>query len=139
MLIFRVNRDRARLVVIVAGYVEPMNEFLASNPGLRSRFVQNFAFEDYGPEDLATIFSKMAESHRLTISPGLEVRVFDLFREKCAHRTSTFGNAREVRNIFEAVIQNQANRVSVAQTLTLDALSLLTEEDCPNDLVARLC
>lgn len=138
-LLKRMEDERARLVVIVAGYGDPMKEFLASNPGLRSRFVQNFTFEDYTPEELATIFTKLAALHRLAISPGLENRILKVFHMLCANRSSTFGNARLVRNLFEAVIQSQANRIAFAQTLTLDALSLLTEDDCSETIVTALC
>lgn len=137
-LLKRMEDDRARLVVIVAGYAELMKDFLNSNPGLRSRFVQNFAFEDYAPAELATIFTKLAEGYQLTVAPDLQCRIFDVFCTLSGNSSGHFGNGRLVRNLFEAVVQGQANRIAFAQQINLDDLPLLTGEDCPDELVAML-
>ena len=103
------NRDR--LVVIVAGYPELMEKFIDSNPGLRSRFNKYIHFDDYCDEDLLRIFMRRCkeQDYRVNISlkPLLLSRISQLRNEE----GDSFGNARSVRNYFEQVISNQANRI----------------------------
>ena len=103
------NRDR--LVVIVAGYPDLMEKFIDSNPGLRSRFNKYIHFEDYNDEELLHIFMRRCreQDYRVNIAlkPLLLARISQLRQEE----GENFGNARSVRNYFEQVISNQANRI----------------------------
>lgn len=103
------NRDR--LVVIVAGYPDLMERFIASNPGLKSRFSKYIYFEDYSDEELTEIF--LAECREQDYSVDIKLRPYILNRisQLRYYEGSNFGNARSVRNYFEQVISNQANRL----------------------------
>lgn len=101
------NRDR--LVVIVAGYPAPMQEFIASNPGLPSRFTKTLNFESYRAAELVSIIHGMAERDGLHIDPASDQQMIAFF-EKARHR-SDFGNARTARTLLERAREAQALRL----------------------------
>lgn len=103
---------RDDFVVIVAGYPDLMKEFIASNPGLKSRFNQYINFEDYTAEELFTIFKKNCSDQQLRLSPGCEDFLTDFFIELYAKRSADYANARDVRNFFEKVLRARANRLA---------------------------
>jgi len=105
-LLKRMEDDRDRLIVIVAGYTGPMEEFINSNPGLESRFTNYLNFPDYQPDDLAEIFQRMAAQSGLVCSPETESNVLTLCANLYAARNEQFGNAREMRNLFESAVRN---------------------------------
>src|ERR1019366_7235839 len=100
---------RDELVVIAAGYGEEMAQFISSNPGLPSRFPRTICFPDYSTGELASIFTGMCERDRYEVSAG----GLDGLRDYLDRlpRTREFGNARLVRNLFEAALARQASRV----------------------------
>lgn len=104
------NRDD--LIVIVAGYTEPMKRFINSNPGLRSRFNKYLVFPDYQPEELTEIFIRMCSSNGYKLSDNALVTISERFRKMYENRDETFGNGRDVRNIFERAVTRQALRLS---------------------------
>lgn len=119
------NRDR--LVVILAGYTNEMQQFLEVNPGLSSRFPNVIEFEDYNLEELIEISTRMFESngYRLTVSAIEKLKgILDNVRYNYQ-----FGNGRYVRNIFEKAISNQAVRIMKEGSMTEEALINITEED----------
>jgi hypothetical protein len=93
-LLKRMEDDRDRLIVIVAGYTGPMEDFINSNPGLESRFTNYLNFPDYQPDDLAEIFHRMAAQSGLACSPEAEQKVLTLCQNLYAARNEQFGNAR---------------------------------------------
>lgn len=111
-LLKRMEDDRGKFVVIVAGYKQEMEKFLDANPGLRSRFTKYIDFEDYTPEQLKDIFLFMVNERGMKICPVVEEHLLRMFQEIWATRDKSFGNARTVRNIFEEVLQNQASRIA---------------------------
>jgi stage V sporulation protein K len=111
-LLKRMEDDRDRLIVIVAGYPEPMQRFIHSNPGLESRFTRFIEFPDYDPQELCRIFTLMCRKNSLTLSPGLKEAILHHFTQLHQQRSDNFGNARLVRNTFEAVINAQASRLA---------------------------
>lgn len=117
---------RDDLVVVVAGYPEQMDEFLESNPGLRSRFNTFIHFEDYKPDELLDIFRLSCRNNHYRMGAGLEEHLSVFFTDMYEHRGKDFANGREVRNIFEKAITRQANRL--AQTDNLDDEALVTLE-----------
>ena len=121
------NRDN--LIVIVAGYPEPMTNFIQSNPGLESRFNKYINFEDYTPSELMQIFMVICKKSAYTITEEAMQRVNDILTEKHETRDSNFANARTVRNIFEKVIVQQANRVYAINNPTTEELTTLTISD----------
>ena len=103
---------RDNLVVIVAGYPKEMEAFLDANPGLRSRFNRNIVFEDYSPEELFEIFRRFCAEGKYILSEGAEKRVRAHLKYLYDIRNENFANAREVRNFFEKVTEQQTNRLA---------------------------
>ena len=103
------NRDR--LIVIVAGYEEPMDEFLDSNPGLKSRFNKYIRFDDYSPEQLIKILEGMCSGKDYKLSPEARQAAIEYFDNCLKTQAENFANAREVRNFLEKAITNHATRV----------------------------
>jgi len=137
-LLKRMEDDRDRLVVIVAGYNEPMKQFVASNPGLESRFTNYLNFPDYSPEELAEIFHRMAAASGLVCAPETEQKVLETCKGLHAARTDQFGNAREVRNLFESAVRNQSTRLVGSGQCDRDALTTLLPEDLPADFATGM-
>ncbi len=123
---------RDELVVIVAGYPDPMRKFLESNPGLRSRFPHYIEFPDYNADELSQIFEGMARERSYALTPECLGAAGRLFRHLLAAKDEHFGNARVVRTVFEKTIQRQATRlVETGVTTDTDALSRLEPADLP--------
>jgi type VII secretion ATPase EccA len=119
-LLKRMEDYRHRLVVIVAGYPRPMEEFLGSNPGLRSRFAREITFPDYSTDELIAISRKFAgENEYVLADDALEElrRVFD-----GARRGEGFGNARFARTLFEQALNAQALRLADVSGAMLEQL-----------------
>ncbi len=128
-LLKRMEDDRDRLVVILAGYEDEMKQFVDSNPGLRSRFNRYIHFEDYSADELMQIFSNQLRAFDYTIDSRAET-VLQQHLEQCvAIRGKDFGNARYVRNLFERTIEAQAVRLSSLAEPDSEALSRITEHD----------
>jgi len=120
---------RDDLVVIVAGYPEPMEPFLHSNPGLQSRFNKSLWFDDYAPEELLAVFRLLCQSSDYTLDAGAAAKLGDYFGATYQHREKTFGNARLARNIFERAVERQANRVAILGYADRQALTTITADD----------
>lgn len=119
---------RNDLVVIAAGYRDRMEEFIESNPGLRSRFTRFIDFPDYTPEELTTIFLRIAEEEGYTLGDGVVQVVNGKLTEAYNSRTENFGNGRLVRNLFEQTLTSQANRLANASP-TREQLCTIIETD----------
>jgi SpoVK/Ycf46/Vps4 family AAA+-type ATPase len=118
---------RDRLAVIVAGYTEPMRKFIASNPGLESRFSRFWHFEDYNPATLMLIFQDLCRQFDYRLSDDGEEAARREIGERYTRRSATFGNGREIRNLFEATVELQANRLAGnpnADAATLEAADI---------------
>lgn len=124
---------RDELVVIVAGYSEPMERFLDSNPGLRSRFNKYIEFTDYTDEELLNIFKKYCSEQDYRMAQSMDPIVISKIHEMRESQHGSFGNARTLRNYFEKVISNQANRIMKDSSINMDAemdvLMGITEAD----------
>lgn len=130
-LLKRMEDDRKRLVVILAGYTNEMKDFINSNPGLQSRFSRYIEFPDYNADELYQIFCKQLKQFDYTLSSEASETLKAYFAQAVAHKDSNFGNARFVRNVFEHTLQNQANRLSKEVNLTTAKLAEITVEDLP--------
>ncbi|TDD82098.1 AAA family ATPase [Actinomadura darangshiensis] len=104
------EEHRGDLVVIVAGYDAEMERFLEANPGLESRFPKRLRFPDYSDDELVTIFESMAAADGFELAPGILEDLRGLVAAQ--PRGSSFGNARLVRNLLEAAISRQAQRIT---------------------------
>ena len=132
-LLKRMEDDRDRLIVIVAGYNEPMKQFIASNPGLESRFTNYLNFPDYAPAELLEIFHRMAAQSALVCPAETEERVLAICKSLIAAHNEHFGNAREMRNLFESAVRNQSTRLVNSGKSDRDALTMLLPEDLPQN------
>ena len=131
-LLKRMEDDRSRLVVIVAGYTDEMRTFIESNPGLSSRFNRYIEFPDYSEAELLEIFKRLAEKQKLELSSEFENALKALFSRIVAKGDSSFGNGRGVRNLYEKTLVNQANRLAQKDYSVSDLMKLLPE-DLPGD------
>ena len=118
--------NRNDLIVIVAGYSRLMGKFISSNPGLESRFNKYFYFEDYNGQELFAIFKSMCEKNQYQLARGAAAALKKYFTDAYANRDENFGNARDVRNAFESIVQHHSNRVSKLPAPTRE--NLLTIE-----------
>ena len=128
-LLKRMEDDRDKLVVIIAGYTNEMKRFIDSNPGLQSRFNRFIDFPDYSADELVDIFKMYLRKNQYNITPAAEEILKEKLDYAVAHKDRNFGNARYVRNMFEKAIQQQANRLSGVSNATKSQLTELTEED----------
>lgn len=128
-LLKRMEDDRKRLVVILAGYSDEMRSFIDSNPGLQSRFNRYIDFPDYNAEELAQIFLKKTEECQYTCNADVRASIVDIMIRAVEMKDRNFGNGRYVRNLFENAIQRQAVRLSSQSPLTTEMLAELTLHD----------
>lgn len=120
---------RDNLVIIVAGYTEEMKRFLKSNTGLMSRFNRFIHFPDYTTLELADILDGMAEKSGLKLEEGLKERVMRYLEAMPQEARDEFGNARGIRNLFETMVVNQANRLVTIPDCSVEQLTLVKSED----------
>ena len=123
------NRDD--IVVIAAGYPDLMQEFLDSNPGVRSRFPFIVQFDDYSEYELYRIFCKFCKENEEELPPSVRKEVRNYCKNKIAGNRHSNGNARAVRNLFERMIMNQANRVVGQGKLDKPDICRFLLEDLP--------
>ena len=121
------NRDD--LVVIVAGYEELMEDFISSNPGLKSRFNRYFYFEDYDGGQLFEIFSMQCKKNMYTLDEIVRERARGIFEEMYKNRGENFGNGRDVRNLFENAVSVHSDRVAAMENPSREDLEKLLPED----------
>jgi len=110
-LIKAMEDNRNDLVVIVAGYSELMPQLINSNPGLKSRFNKYIHFPDYSGEELFRILENLAQSNDYVITNSTQSALKEHFKKLYQNRSVGFGNARDVRNLFEKLVAKQANRI----------------------------
>ena len=120
---------RDDLIVIVAGYTNLMEKFIHSNPGLESRFNKYFYFEDYDGGQLMEIFKSMCKKNGYTLSKEAEEWAAADFKDLYENRDENFGNARDVRNLFEKAVSRQSDRVAQMEAPTKEDLMELRTED----------
>lgn len=128
-LLKEMEDHRDDFIVIVAGYSDLMEEFLDSNPGLRSRFNKIINFQDYMPEELLDILRMTCTKSGMTMTKEAEDAVREYFIERCGQNLKTFANARDIRNYFERALANQANRLASIPSPTNAQLTTLTIDD----------
>ncbi|MFE6777600.1 right-handed parallel beta-helix repeat-containing protein [Streptomyces sp. NPDC057702] len=118
---------REDVVVIAAGYTDEMGSFLASNPGLASRFTRTIEFANYSVDELVTITGSMCEAHRYELDPS----TLDALAAHYARmpRDATFGNGRAARRVFEEMVDRQASRLASLPDPAESDLTLLLPQD----------
>lgn len=119
---------RDQLVVIVAGYPEPMRNFINSNPGLRSRFNHYIEFDDYQPDDLLAIFESFCRESEYVLDDAARSYLLETLTT-LFNTGQTADNGRFVRNVFQRCVEVQANRISHAGENAGKDLNTLTTSD----------
>ena len=129
ILLKNMEDHRDDLIVIVAGYTNLMQQFIHSNPGLESRFNKYFYFEDYSADQLLSILESQCHRNSYMLSDQAREKAAKLLAEAYENRDENFGNAREVRNLFEKLVACQSDRIAAMDAPSKDDLMLLTGED----------
>lgn len=130
-LLKQMEDNRSRLAVIVAGYTEPMQSFINSNPGLSSRFTRTIKFKDYNSMELFEIFESLCKKNEYELLDAAEDKVIGVFETAYNSRSDVFGNGRLVRKFFEKTLEKHAARYAVGDTFSLQGLSI---EDIPDGI-----
>ena len=133
-LMKRMEDDRGKFVVIVAGYKDRMEMFLNTNPGLSSRFTHRLHIDDYNEDELVAIFKKMASKQDYQLSPDAEFKLMGEVCRMVMNKRESFGNAREMRNLLDTTIGRLSERVASMppQNITADTYKMITAEDIPS-------
>ena len=121
--------NREDFVVIVAGYTGPMENFINSNPGLKSRFNKYIEFPDYTIDELMGIFDMNCKKYDYEMADDVRAQVRAMIVQRKLAAVENFANAREVRNLFEEIITNQARRVAAMKEPTQEDMKALLIED----------
>ena len=120
---------RDDLVVIVAGYTEPMGKFFESNPGLKSRFNTFIEFPDYALEDLEKILISMCDNNDYVLDENALIVIRDFLEESIFKKDENFANGRLVRNLYDDLVMNHARRVVDIKNPTKNDLSTIISDD----------
>lgn len=133
-LMKRMEDDRGKFVVIASGYKDNMDAFMSVNPGLSSRFTHRMHIDDYNEDELLSIFKKMASKDEYVLSQGAELKLMDAICRLVVSKDSQFGNAREMRNMLDKIIQHLSYRVSKMKSseITEDVFKVIMPEDIYN-------
>lgn len=123
------NRDS--LVVIAAGYTSEMEQFLSSNPGLKSRFTRFIDFPDYNVKELCKIFVLLATKNQYELTSLALANVAIIFHQLYSKRGKNFGNGRLVRNLFEKTLGNHSDRIVTIEGLSKSDLTTISDVDLP--------
>lgn len=129
VLLKNMEDHRKDLIVIVAGYTELMGKFIHANPGLESRFNKYFYFDDYNGPQLMEIMRSMCQKNGYKMDDSTAAVAAQILQALYDERDENFGNARDVRNLFEKAVARQADRVTRLQELTKEDLMALTIAD----------
>ncbi|MBI3177553.1 MAG: AAA family ATPase, partial [Chloroflexi bacterium] len=105
---------------------------LSSNPGLKSRFNRYWKFDDFSPPELSGVFESFCAKGHFQTSPSAKAKLKTVLASAYDRRNESFGNARLVRNLFEASISNQAGRIVSHKQTSDEALITIEAEDLPD-------
>lgn len=133
-LLKRMEDDRDRLVVIIAGYSKEMKDFINANSGLKSRFVRFIEFADYSPKELLEIFKYNINAGGYQLEEEASSVLLEAFKNVSALKDRNFGNGRYVRNVYEEALKAQANRLVGLEGITEHDLLLISLEDIQKGL-----
>jgi SpoVK/Ycf46/Vps4 family AAA+-type ATPase len=128
-LLKEMEDKKGRFAVIVADYPNEMENFVNSNPGLKSRFGKTINFEDYSHFELLQIFELFCLKENYDLSDKARTKLANYFVKLAPIGEKGFGNGRYVRNIFEDVIRDQSRRLSLNNISGVENLQKITEED----------
>lgn len=124
---------RDDLVVIVAGYTEPMNRFFESNHGLKSRFNTFIEFEDYSSEELYEILLSICHANDYKLDNSAKQIIKEHLKSIVTEKNDNFANGRMVRNLYDDLVMNHARRVVTLPNPQREDLSTIIAEDFIKD------
>jgi SpoVK/Ycf46/Vps4 family AAA+-type ATPase len=130
-LVKAMEDNRKRLVVIVAGYPHEMEEFLSSNPGLRSRFNPPILFPDFQIDDLLEIIKRLAIKEKYFIDEIVLQKLKEQLDYLKVSISAGFGNARQAIDVYQGMKTNLAERVLALADPNIDQLSTFVSDDVP--------
>lgn len=130
-LMKRMEDDKGKFVVVVAGYKDAMDRFLHANPGLESRFTHSMHIDDYDEIELMEIFKMLASKKQYELTPMAEAALMEKVTKMYINKTRNFANAREIRKLFDNTIQQLSIRVSkmAPGDITAATYQLILPED----------
>jgi len=128
-LVKAMEDNRGNLAIIVAGYKDPMKQFIESNQGLKSRFQNYIHFSDYSSEELLKIFDELCLSHQMEISESAKVDLLKHIED--AKPQGDLGNARYIRNLFEKMYLNMSHRAAEDGNIDLHEILKFESVDIP--------
>lgn len=120
---------REDLVVIVAGYTEPMNKFFESNPGLKSRFNTFIEFNDYNSNELDAILLSMCKNNDYYLDEEIKEKIHSYFEKQISTKDENFANGRLARNLYDDLVMKHAKRVANIENPNREDLSLIKAID----------
>jgi SpoVK/Ycf46/Vps4 family AAA+-type ATPase len=132
ILVKEMSNGEGDMAVIVAGYPKEMEHFLASNPGLKSRFKLHFEFDDYLPQELSEIMEIASEKKNVRLTEAAKIKIDEYITEAYRNRDKTFGNARFVYDIIEQAKIHLGLRVMSSENpseLSNEAISVVSLDD----------
>ena len=130
-LMKRMEDDRGKFVVVVAGYENKMNEWMSTNQGLSSRFTHHIHIDDYNVGELYELFCLYAKKEQLTLTKEASDIAEQFIQQIWQNRSTDFANGRTIRKFFDAVVRKKNSRVIALQEKerTKDILTTITSED----------
>ena len=130
-LMKRMEDDRGKFVVVVAGYENKMNEWMATNEGLSSRFTHRIHIDDYNPSELYELFCLYAKKEGLTLTKNAQAIAEQFIQQIWKNRTKDFANGRTIRKFFDLVVRKKNSRVIALDEnkRTKEVLTTITSED----------
>jgi hypothetical protein len=134
-LLANIENSRSDTVVILAGYPKEMDKFLASNPGMKSRFPKTINFKNYTANDMKKIAGYMIDNGGYEANPGVRALINNAVAQISV--TPNHANARDVRNLYEAITEAQDRRLSKIPDPSVDRLKTITAADVKAGMTAR--
>lgn len=130
-LLKRMEDDRGKFMVIVAGYTKEMQQFLESNPGLKSRFDKHFYFKDYTDSELMLIAEELFAIESVKMDTAAKATLQKYLGALRSNRSRFFGNGRAVRKIVSETIRQQHLRLAgmTAEQRNADVIATITPSD----------
>ncbi|WP_326555172.1 right-handed parallel beta-helix repeat-containing protein [Micromonospora sp. NBC_01813] len=128
-LVKLMEEHRDEVVVIAAGYPSDMGRFIASNPGLASRFTRIITFDDFDPPELVRIVEQQAVRHQYRIDDSARAALLEHF--ETVERSVHFGNGRSARQLFQRMTELHATRIAGGGEPSTDELTVIRVDDLP--------
>jgi len=129
VILKRMDDERDKFAVIVAGYTREMQRFISSNSGLESRFTNYFFFNDYNPDELLEIFVQKVKRKKFEITADAVSAAEKYLTTQYNERTASFGNGRMVRNFYEKLVRAHSNRIATSAGITREEMITFTQAD----------